>query len=145
MNGRLYDSKLHRFLQPDNYVQDPSNTQNYNRYRYFLNNSLKYTDPSRETNNSSTCYYKVGLSDTEQRGLGSLLASLFQSDWAKRNFSARNFDEAGIAVGKAFRDATNWGASGTPGLFGNYCSAPVTQLTMLMVIWLDGTTKEGAV
>jgi hypothetical protein len=30
MNGRLYDPKLHRFLQPDNFVQDPSNTQNYN-------------------------------------------------------------------------------------------------------------------
>jgi RHS repeat-associated protein len=48
MNGRLYDPKLHRFLQPDNYVQDPSNTQNYNRYSYVLNNPLKYTDPSGE-------------------------------------------------------------------------------------------------
>jgi RHS repeat-associated protein len=48
MNGRLYDPKLHRFLQPDNYVQDPSNTQNYNRYGYVLNNPLKYTDPSGE-------------------------------------------------------------------------------------------------
>ncbi|MCV2486489.1 hypothetical protein OD917_16265 [Flavobacterium sp. SH_e] len=48
MNGRLYDPKLHRFLQPDNYVQDPENTQNYNRYGYVLNNPLKYTDPSGE-------------------------------------------------------------------------------------------------
>jgi RHS repeat-associated protein len=48
MNGRLYDPKLHRFLQPDNYVQDPSNTQNYNRYGYVLNNPLKYSDPSGE-------------------------------------------------------------------------------------------------
>lgn len=48
MNGRLYDPKLHRFLQPDNYVQDPGNTQNYNRYGYVLNNPLKYTDPSGE-------------------------------------------------------------------------------------------------
>lgn len=48
MNGRLYDPKLHRFLQPDNYVQDPNNTQNYNRYGYVLNNPLKYTDPSGE-------------------------------------------------------------------------------------------------
>jgi RHS repeat-associated protein len=51
MNGRLYDPKLHRFLQPDNYVQDPSNTQNYNRYSYVLNNPLKYTDPSGEAAN----------------------------------------------------------------------------------------------
>ncbi len=48
MNGRLYDPKLHRFLQPDNFIQDPSNTQNYNRYAYVLNNPLKYTDPSGE-------------------------------------------------------------------------------------------------
>ena len=48
MNGRLYDPKMHRFLQPDNYVQDPYNTQNYNRYGYVLNNPLKYTDSSGE-------------------------------------------------------------------------------------------------
>ena len=48
MNGRLYDPKLHRFLQPDNYVQDPYNTQNYNRYGYCVNNPLKYTDKNGE-------------------------------------------------------------------------------------------------
>ena len=44
MNARLYDPKLHRFLQPDNYVEDPSNTQSYNRYGYCWNNPLKSTD-----------------------------------------------------------------------------------------------------
>ncbi|MBC7655418.1 MAG: hypothetical protein H7098_13210 [Oligoflexus sp.] len=44
MNARLYDPKLHRFLEADNYIQDPSNTQNYNRYGYCLNNPLKYSD-----------------------------------------------------------------------------------------------------
>jgi hypothetical protein len=126
MNGRLYDPKLHRFLQPDNYVQDPSNTQNYNRYGYVLNNPLKYTDPSGEKcdcpNGSG------GLSDTEQQGLGALIASLLQSSWVSRNFSARNFDEAGTAVGKAARDATNWVVGGIAGLFGNYRGAPVTQV-----------------
>ena len=48
MNARLYDPKLHRFLQPDNYVQDPSNTQNYNRYGYCWNNPLKYSDATGE-------------------------------------------------------------------------------------------------
>ncbi len=48
MNGRIYDPKLHRFLQPDNNIQEPFNTQNYNRYSYVLNNPLKYTDPSGE-------------------------------------------------------------------------------------------------
>ena len=48
MNGRLYDPALHRFLMPDNYIQDPFNTQNFNRYGYCLNNPLKYTDPNGE-------------------------------------------------------------------------------------------------
>ncbi|PZR20234.1 MAG: hypothetical protein DI539_11520, partial [Flavobacterium psychrophilum] len=48
MNGRLYDPTMHRFLQPDNHVQDPQNTQNYNRYGYVYNNPLKYNDQSGE-------------------------------------------------------------------------------------------------
>jgi len=48
MNGRLYDYKLHRFLSPDNFVQDPYDTQNYNRYGYAMNNPLMFTDPSGE-------------------------------------------------------------------------------------------------
>jgi len=44
----LYDPALHRFLQPDNYVQDLFNTQNFNRYGYCLNNPLLYTDPTGE-------------------------------------------------------------------------------------------------
>lgn len=48
MNGRMYDPLLGRFLSPDNYVQMPENSQNFNRYSYCLNNPLKYTDPSGE-------------------------------------------------------------------------------------------------
>jgi RHS repeat-associated protein len=48
MNGRVYDPLLGRFLSPDQFVQDPSNSQNFNRYSYCLNNPLKYTDPSGE-------------------------------------------------------------------------------------------------
>ena len=46
MNARLYDPRVHRFLQPDAFVQDPTNTQCYNRYGYASNNPLKYNDPS---------------------------------------------------------------------------------------------------
>jgi RHS repeat-associated protein len=46
MNGRLYDPLVGRFLSPDNYVQSPDFTQNFNRYGYCLNNPLRYTDPS---------------------------------------------------------------------------------------------------
>ena len=48
MDGRLYDYALGRFLSPDNYVQEPGNSQNFNRYSYCLNNPLKYTDPDGE-------------------------------------------------------------------------------------------------
>lgn len=48
MNGRMYDALLGRFLSPDNYIQEPFNTQSYNRYGYVLNNPLMYTDPSGE-------------------------------------------------------------------------------------------------
>lgn len=48
MNGRMYDSALGRFLSPDNHVQLPDFSQNYNRYSYCLNNPLKYTDPTGE-------------------------------------------------------------------------------------------------
>ena len=49
MNARLYDPMLHRFLGIDNYIQDPTNTQNFNNYGYVLNNPLLYTDPSGNT------------------------------------------------------------------------------------------------
>lgn len=48
MNGRMYDARLGRFLSPDNFIQDPYNTQNYNRYGYVLNNPLVVADPSGE-------------------------------------------------------------------------------------------------
>ena len=48
MNGRLYDPLTAQFLSPDNYVQLPNFTQNFNRYSYCLNNPLKYSDPSGE-------------------------------------------------------------------------------------------------
>lgn len=46
MDGRMYDYSLGRFLSPDIYVQEPTNSQSFNRYSYCLNNPLKYTDPS---------------------------------------------------------------------------------------------------
>ena len=48
MNGRLYDPQMSMMLSPDNNIQLPQMSQNYNRYSYCLNNPLKYTDPSGE-------------------------------------------------------------------------------------------------
>lgn len=49
MNARLYDPVMRRFLSLDSIIQDPFNTQNYNRYGYVTNNPLLYTDPSGNT------------------------------------------------------------------------------------------------
>ena len=48
MRGRVYDPAVGRFLSCDNYVQEPDNSQNFNRYSYCLNNPLRYTDPTGE-------------------------------------------------------------------------------------------------
>lgn len=48
MNGRIYDPVLKGFMSPDNFVQDPQNSQNFNRYAYCYNNPLMYTDQSGE-------------------------------------------------------------------------------------------------
>ena len=48
MNNRMYDPTLGRMLAPDNLVQNPTYTQNYNRYSYVYNNPMRYTDPSGE-------------------------------------------------------------------------------------------------
>lgn len=45
MNGRLYDPLTSSMISPDNNIQMPDFTQNFNRYSYCLNNPLTYTDP----------------------------------------------------------------------------------------------------
>lgn len=46
MNGRIYDPKLARFISADFIIQDPFNTQSYNRYSYVMNRPMVTTDPS---------------------------------------------------------------------------------------------------
>lgn len=48
MNGRLYDPLLRRFLNADENIQEPTNTQNYNKYGYVMNNPLMFNDPNGE-------------------------------------------------------------------------------------------------
>jgi RHS repeat-associated protein len=48
MNGRVYDPVLGMFISCDNFVQSPTQSQNFNRYSYCFGNPLKYTDPDGE-------------------------------------------------------------------------------------------------
>ena len=46
MDGRMYDPVMSSFLSVDRYVQDPGNSQGFNRYAYCMYNPLRFTDPS---------------------------------------------------------------------------------------------------
>lgn len=46
MNGRIFDPTLGRFLQPDPFVQEPGNLQNYDRFMYCFGNPGTCTDPT---------------------------------------------------------------------------------------------------
>ena len=46
MNARVYDSDIGRFLSADTIIQDPYDSQAYNRYSYVRNNPMVFTDPS---------------------------------------------------------------------------------------------------
>ena len=48
MNGRFYNPRISRMLSPDNNIQMPQFSQNFNRYSYCFNNPLKYKDPTGE-------------------------------------------------------------------------------------------------
>lgn len=61
MNGRLYDPLLRRFLNADENIQDPYNTQNYNKYGYVLNNPLLYNDYTGEVIGIDDVIIAVGV------------------------------------------------------------------------------------
>lgn len=97
MNARLYDPLLHRFLQTDNYIQDPSNTQNYNQYGYVFNNPLKYTDPSGNVSQGpgKDCV-DCGWGSTIANGITTLAQNWDNwriKDWANKNINGHQFSE----------------------------------------------------
>jgi len=77
---------------PDNFVQDPYNTQNFNRYGYVLNNPLMYVDPSGE-------YAETAGDSSEFEGAG----------WANAIANIlSNFDSIKGWVNGWWPDARNW-------------------------------------
>jgi len=135
MNARLYDPLIHRFLQVDNYIQDPGNTQNYNQYGYVLNNPLLYTDTSGNKYGDGKDCIDCGPSETQQQidgGFYRSIASFFQdpnnAEWFKRNagevgrFLGRNIGSAAKSVGNFIsRNISSiFGNSGPPPNMSSY-------------------------
>ncbi|UZD37493.1 polymorphic toxin type 23 domain-containing protein [Capnocytophaga ochracea] len=98
MNGRLYDPVLHRFLQPDNFVQDPFNTQNFNRYGYCLNNPLVYVDK-----NGEIVWWVVGVAALIGAYTGGTIANEGEANPIKWNYA----DNWGYILGGAAIGAIN--------------------------------------
>ena len=73
MNGRLYRPCVSRFFSPDNYVQMPDNSQNFNRYSLLSNNPLKLRDPEQVTLESTTPYSLCCIQHGRQHDAGGRL------------------------------------------------------------------------
>lgn len=99
MNGRLYDPLLGRFLSPDNYVQMPDNSQNFNRYSYCLNNPLKYNDPSGEFFGIDDMLF---FSITSGAMMGFMNAKMTGSNLLKGTIMGGVSSVASYGVGSAF-------------------------------------------
>ncbi len=107
MNARLYDPKVHRFLEADDYLQDPSNTQNYNRYGYCVNNPLKYTDLTGNIFNIATLAGCIPV-------VGSIFSSLLMHQSVDWNRVAVDIVITGVSaavtfgIGSACQGITNF-------------------------------------
>jgi RHS repeat-associated protein len=110
-NGRLYDPVLRSFIMPDNFIQQPENAQNYNRYAYVLNNPLMYTDPSGEAYGNDVWTNPTPEQQQVGGGIIGSIVNFFKNpengEWFRRNageigrFVGRNFESA-------FKDSTGW-------------------------------------
>jgi RHS repeat-associated protein len=104
MNARLYDAAIGRFLSPDPYIQDMTNSQNYNLYSYVLNNPLKYTDPSGENyywDSDMHCYRNEWGASV---GYGDVYKAMFESGYFR--------------PGGSMWDGTSYGGYGSGGGYG---------------------------
>jgi RHS repeat-associated protein len=140
MNGRMYDPIVGRMLSPDTYVQDPTNSQNYNRYSYVLNNPLKYTDPTgwkynyNESTNQGEVYdypvsyydanYGKGTSGGFGGGMGfssmfGIVASQYGAGTALSAYNNGFNAGAGTAFGSAFA-GRGWSGTASVRNFRNY-------------------------
>ncbi|UNY99767.1 FG-GAP-like repeat-containing protein [Zhouia spongiae] len=96
MNGRLYDPNLRRFLSPDNYIQDITSSQNFNRYGYVLNNPLMYWDPSGEQTETGSINSNFII------GTAIALGSFIANSW--ENIKSWDWKGLGDAIARPYRE-----------------------------------------
>lgn len=123
MNGRLYDPLLRRFLNADENVQDPTNTQNYNKYGYVMNNPLMYNDPNGEVFQfllawGMSCFWASVTTAAiigAAVGAGSyILSAAINGTWSWSSFGASILmGAASGAVAGALSPTTFYASSGT--------------------------------
>jgi RHS repeat-associated protein len=114
MNGRIYDPLLAMFLSPDNFVQSPENTQNFNRYAYCLNNPLIYNDPNGEW--VLTALVMVGNMWLSTSAANDFKLNPLKWDWnAKTWFTLVQSGFSGWSMGRQFEQFVKEYISPKPG------------------------------
>lgn len=98
MNGRLYDPLLRRFLNADENIQEPYNTQNYNKYGYVLNNPLMFNDPSGEFFGMGELLSAVVIATMIASASYTVMTSITGQNWDLGQFMKTNLFAAASAV-----------------------------------------------
>jgi RHS repeat-associated protein len=112
MKGRIYDSKLGRFLTPDPFVDGANPTQRWNRYAYVSNNPLSYNDPTGFRMNLEAIKERVEANATSFAWAAGTIEGNFASDFDKLmsgHTGAGEFQPVGIGSATYATDA--WYAS----------------------------------
>ena len=142
MNARLYDPKLHRFLAPDNFIRDPSNSQNYNRYGYVWNNPLRYNDESGEFIFTAVTAVFNAVKEFVQHGV-----NFDHYDWHQTNMAWKI--DKGLVTGSFLDIVSKWTWQSTQTFLGNTInhiinlSGNVTEVTHFDGAVAVSTTSNG--
>ena len=111
MNGRMYDPVMSSFLSVDRYVQNPENSQNFNRYSYCLNNPLKYVADhiDRCNNIDGTGFHaEMYYNEVTDTYVISIEGSKDSDDWVFNNArNAVNADVPQYILAKQIGDVIN--------------------------------------
>lgn len=100
MNGRVYDPRIGRFLQPDPVVSAPATGQGHNRYAYVANAPLSATDPSGLMPVGGYVGRTGGVAD-----YGALYGSLMTELWSAGGFETFNLSTFDAVIAKGFDNA----------------------------------------